>query len=62
MYVFAKLSDDQLKALQDFEQNSEVKLLAVTDVTLEPAALDAEKVAHLRDLEEQLGMCLVAVE
>jgi hypothetical protein len=62
MYTFAKLNQSQLAALQKFEAEAGYKVLAVTDLKLDPEQLDAEQLAALRKLEEDMGTCLVAVQ
>ena len=61
MYVFANLSKEQIKAVQEFEYSEGIRLLALKEVKLEPDLLSADKLAALNDLERKLGMCLLAV-
>lgn len=61
MYVLANLDSDTLERIQKFERDSGVRLLALRDVELEPAAIAADTLAEVKKLEEELGICLVAV-
>ena len=61
MYAFASLSEEQIAALRAYEKEQGVKLLAVSEVELDPAPIDAADLAKVQALEEQLGVCLVAV-
>lgn len=61
MYTFARLSREDLDRVQAAEQELGVRLLALTDVTLEPAPVDAAQVTAIQDIEEELGICLLAV-
>ncbi len=61
MFVYAHLSDDKLTDLQRFEQAKGIRVLAMQPVSVEPASLTADELAELRQLEEQLGLCLLAV-
>ena len=62
MYALAHLSQDQVTALQQFEEEEDVRLIAMTEVDLQPAPLDAEKLSAVKDFEQQLGVCVVAVQ
>ena len=61
MFTFAKLSASQLAALQEFEKRERLRVLALAEVQVTPAALDAERLGELQGLERDLGVCLVAV-
>ena len=61
MFVFANLAQDQVKAVQDFESAEGVRLLALKEVCLDPEMLPADKLMTLNELEQQLGVCLLAV-
>jgi hypothetical protein len=61
MYVLANLDSDTLERIQKFERDSGLRLLALRDVDLEPAAIAADSLAEVKKLEEELGICLVAV-
>lgn len=61
MYTIAKLSEDQVRALRQFEEAEHVRVLALDDIPVTPADLPEETLDHLRSLEDQLGVCLVAV-
>ena len=39
MFVLASLNQEQVKAIQTFEYNEDVRLLAFKDITVEPALL-----------------------
>jgi hypothetical protein len=61
MYTIAKLSEDQISALRQFEEEEHVRVLALDDVNVAPAELPDTTLDHLRKLEETLGVFLVAV-
>lgn len=61
MYTFAKLSANQISALQQFEEREGLKLVALTDLALMPEKLDDTKIAAVKEFEQKLGACLVAV-
>ncbi|MBN2307826.1 MAG: hypothetical protein JXR94_02575 [Candidatus Hydrogenedentes bacterium] len=61
MYVFAKLDDEGLERVQELERLTGMRLVALTDVALDPASLPADMLDRLQGLEEELGMCLLAV-
>jgi len=61
MYVFANLSKEQIKAVQELEYSEGIRLLALKEVKMEADLLSAEKLAALNELERKLGMCLLAV-
>jgi len=61
MYVLAKLDEQKLKEIQEFEREEGVRVVALQDVPLAPASLDGAKLHALQDLEKELGICLVAV-
>ncbi len=61
LYTFAKLDDAQLSAVQQFEQDEGLKVLALTSVETNPDMIDANKLVKLQELEKKLGVCLIAV-
>lgn len=61
MYMLAQLSDEQLTAINDYEGAAGIKLVAMSEVEVCPAPLDAEQVQKLHELEEELDVCLVAL-
>lgn len=62
MYVYASLSEEQVRALQSFEKARGVRVLALSDVPVKAAPIDDNALEELRRLERQLGVCLVAVQ
>ena len=62
MYTLAKLDEEKLKILQDYENRSGNRVLALQEVPVTPSLLPADQVAGLRALEDELGLCLLAVE
>ena len=60
-FTFATLAQEQIKAVQEFEHAEGIRLLALKEVRLEPDMLPADKLATLNELEEKLGVCLLAV-
>jgi len=61
MFVPANLDSAQLKAIQDIEQNENIRLIALKDLDVQPAMLPMDKVAALQQLEREMGLCLLAV-
>lgn len=61
MYVLANLKESEVGAIQDYELATGQRVLAVQDLEVHPAELDESAVNKLRDLEQRLGVCLVAV-
>ena len=61
MYVFANLTKEQIKAIQELEYSEGIRLLALKEVKIEPDLISAEKLAALNELERKLGVCLLAV-
>jgi hypothetical protein len=61
MFVFANLTKEQIKALQEFEYHEEVRLLALKEVKVELELLPADKLIAINELEKRLGVCLLAV-
>lgn len=62
MYTLAGLNENQLAALQRFEEESGLKVLAFTPLPVEPAVLPADVLGRLQELEKALGVCLLAVQ
>ncbi|MBO6947473.1 MAG: hypothetical protein JJ855_05785 [Rhodospirillales bacterium] len=62
LYSLSSIPEDKLAALQAIEQEIGQPLLAFTEVKAEPARLDRDKLAKIRDLEDSLGVVLVAVK
>ena len=62
MFVYSRLTDDQLKDLQSYEQQTGVKLIALSEVYVKPKALGEDKLSDIKALENSLGVCLVAVQ
>jgi hypothetical protein len=61
MYVFANLTREQIKEIQELEYSEGIRLLALKEVKIEPDLISAEKLAALNELERKLGVCLLAV-
>lgn len=61
IYTFAKLDDAQVNRIRDFEARTNVKVLALEEVQLDAAPIDAAQLAELQQLENGLSVCLVAV-
>ncbi len=61
MFVFANLTKEHIKAVQEFEYAESIRLLALKEVCIEPDLLPADKLAGLNELEQKLGVCLLAV-
>ena len=62
MYAIAKLTEDQIQAVRKLEAEDHVQVVALADLRLAPADLPPTTLDHLRELEEKLGICLVAVQ
>jgi hypothetical protein len=61
-YCYARLTEEQLGRIQAFERETGKKVLAVREVDLEPALLWKPQVDKLREMEQDLGVVLIAVE
>ena len=61
MFVFANLSREQVKMVQEFELREGIRLLALKEIEVEPELLPADKLGTLSELEKKLGVCLLAV-
>ncbi len=61
MFVLAQLDPSQLSVVQRFEQAAGVRLLAMKDMEVASAPITADMLEELQQLEEELGVCLVAV-
>ena len=61
MYFVAKVDSEKLREIQEFEQRAGVRLLALTEIDVEPATLPPDMLKELREKEEEWGLCLVAV-
>jgi hypothetical protein len=61
MFVFANLTKEQIKAVQEFEYNEGMRLLALKEVHVDLELLPADKLTALNELEKKLGVCLLAV-
>lgn len=61
MFMLAQLKPDELEAVQELERQASVRVLALRDLDIETASVDAALLEKIKDLEERLGLCLVAV-
>jgi hypothetical protein len=61
MYMLAQLKPDELEAVQEFERQANVRILALRDLDIDAAAIDSALLDKIKHLEEKLGLCLVAV-
>jgi hypothetical protein len=62
MFTFANLDDVKLKEIREFEAKSGLRVVALADVDLEPAPVASDTVEELRKMEQDLGVCLLAVK
>jgi hypothetical protein len=61
LYTFAKLTDEHMAMLQEFEKRTGKQVLALTEVGLWPDHLKPDELADLQKLEQDMGCLLVAV-
>lgn len=61
MFVIAHLNDAQLKALREFEESHNLRVLAFEDMPIETQPLDEESLAGLQEIEQKTGLTLIAV-
>lgn len=61
LYSLLNLSEDKLAKIQAIEAEIDQPLLAFSEVKAAPAQLDRETLSKIRELEEDLGIVLVAV-
>ena len=62
MYVYARLTENQVHELRQFEEKKDVRVLALSEARIAPADLDPDKLDELIRLEKRMGICLVAVQ
>lgn len=62
MFVMANLTDEELAKLRAFEHDNGLHVVAMVDLELRPAMIDAAKVGQLAQLERDLGKTLLAVQ
>lgn len=62
LYSLSNIPEEKLAEIQSIEAEIGQPLLAFTEVKAEPARLDREKLAKIRELEDNLGIVLVAVK
>ena len=61
LYSLLKLPADKLAKIQAIEAEIDQPLLAFSEVQASPAQLDRKTLAKIRELEEDLGIVLLAV-
>lgn len=61
MFVYANLNEEQVQRLKATEEATGLRLVAMTDVQLDPAPIDAAVLSQIQEVEEELGVCLYAV-
>lgn len=62
MFVLANLPEEKLEEIKDLEQHLGRKVLALSEVDVEPSKLSDEQLEEIKDIEEETGLCLVAVD
>jgi hypothetical protein len=62
MFVPAHLSEEQLERIKEFEESHGAKVLAFENESPQAAPLSNEDLNELKDLEQETGLCLVAVK
>jgi hypothetical protein len=62
IFSIAQLTSDQLHSIRDFEKQCGHCIVALRGLPGEPAELCDDDIARLRDVEQKLGLTLVAVE
>jgi len=61
MYVPARLEKAQLDKIREFEEKKKIRVIALTELELEPALLPADELLDLQNLEKEVGYCLLVV-
>ncbi|EBA15266.1 hypothetical protein RSK20926_16457 [Roseobacter sp. SK209-2-6] len=61
LYPLAALEAEKLSAIQDLEKSIGGPVVALAEVEARTADLPQEQLQRLKDLEEELGIVLVAV-
>lgn len=61
MYVPARLEKAQLHKIRKFEEKKKIRVIALTELELEPALLPADELLDLQNLEKEVGYCLLVV-
>ena len=59
--TFSHLSEEQIREIQKLENEVGNPLVAFSCFSIDPAELDSETLKRIRDLEERLGVALLAV-
>ncbi len=58
---YAKLDQDKINALQGMEKDMGTILLAFSCQAIKPAELTSEQLERIKEVEEELGVVIVAV-
>ncbi|WP_094228648.1 hypothetical protein [Methanolobus psychrotolerans] len=61
LWGFSVLKDEQIKAINELESKMNVTLLAFSGLNIKNAELTKEDLMNIKELEEKLGLSLVAV-
>ena len=61
MFVYANLDENQVQRVKTVEAATGLRLIAMTDVQLDPAPIDAAVLTQIKEAEDELGVCLYAV-
>ncbi|PCI24520.1 MAG: hypothetical protein COB67_11570 [SAR324 cluster bacterium] len=61
LYNTAKLGDQDLKMIQEFEKKLGRPVLAFSGQDYQPASLTETQMKEIKDLEKKLDLCLVAL-
>ncbi|WP_407357179.1 hypothetical protein [Methanolobus sp. WCC5] len=61
LWGFSVLKDEQIKAINELESKMNITLLAFSGLNIRNAELTKDDLAKIQELEEKLGLSLVAV-
>ncbi len=61
LWGFSVLKDEQKDAITKLEEEMNITLLAFSGINIKNAELTKEELAKIQELEEKLGLSLVAV-
>lgn len=61
VYAVSKVGDSKLDKIKEFEQETGVTLLALSELNVEPAKIEGDTLDEIKALEKELGVTLVAV-
>ena len=62
IYTYARLTEEQLKKVQAFEEEADKRILVLRSYNMQPDELNEEELDQLQALEKELGYIIIAVK